>query len=298
MNMRIAVLGAGSIGCLVAAKLVESGHDVLVHARGEHGAMLAVSGLEITGLWDYSISPEQWTVSLDEAGIHPSLEKSFDQAIITSKATDTESLCKIATMLTDGPVLSLQNGLGNHETLQNHFFENSAVGVTTNAVKRKSPGKIEWVGKGNLVIGGAKGEIFCETLEILSADYSNDVSSIIWNKLLLNVAINPLAAICGVLNGDLRFEPLLSQSESVMLEAAKIARMMGITISDDQELIQNLHSVLDSTAENECSMLADVKAGRVTEIDFLCGQVVLRGEKLGIPTPLNSMLLSQIKSLR
>ena len=296
--MRIAVLGAGSIGCLVAAKLVESGHDVLVHARGEHGAMLAVSGLEITGLWDYSISPEQWTVSLDEAGIHPSLEKSFDQAIITSKAIDTDSLCNIATMLTDGPVLSLQNGLGNHEILQDHFFENSAVGVTTNAVKRKSPGKIEWVGKGNLVIGGAKGELFCETLEILSADYSNDVSSIIWNKLLLNVAINPLAAICGVLNGELRFEPLLSQSESVMLEAAKIARMMGITISDDQELIQNLHSVLDSTAENECSMLADVKAGRETEIDFLCGQVVLRGEKLGIPTPLNSMLLSQIKSLR
>ena len=296
--MRIAVLGAGSIGCLVAAKLVESGHDVLVHARGEHGAMLAVSGLEVTGLWDYSISPEQWTVSLDEAGIHPSLEKSFDQAIITSKAIDTDSLCKIASMLTDGPVLSLQNGLGNHEILQNHFFENSAVGVTTNAVKRKSPGKIEWVGKGNLVIGGAKGEIFCETLEILSADYSNDVSSIIWNKLLLNVAINPLAAICGVLNGELRFEPLLSQSESVMLEAAKIARLMGISISDDQELIQNLHSVLDSTAENECSMLADVKAGRETEIDFLCGQVVLRGEKLGVPTPLNSMLMSQIKSIR
>ena len=298
MNMRIAVLGAGSIGCLVAAKLVESGHDVLVHARGEHGAMLAVSGLEITGLWNYSVSPEQWTVSLDEAGIHPSLEKSFDQAIITSKAIDTDALCKIATLLTDGPVLSLQNGLGNHEILQNHFFENSAVGVTTNAVKRNSPGKIEWVGKGNLVIGGVKAEAFCETLQQLSAEYSGDVSRIIWNKLLLNVAINPLAAICGVLNGELRFEPLLSQSESTMLEAAKIARMMGIEISDDQELIQNLHSVLDSTADNECSMLADVKAGRETEIDFLCGQVVQRGERLGVPTPLNSMLLSQIKSLR
>ena len=296
--MRIAVLGAGSIGCLVAAKLVESGHDVLVHARGEHGAMLAVSGLEITGLWNYSVSPDQWTVSLDEAGIHPSLEKSFDQAIITSKAIDTDALCKIATILTDGPVLSLQNGLGNHEILKNHFFENSAVGVTTNAVKRTSPGKIEWVGKGNLIIGGAKAEAFCETLQQLSAEYSGGVSKTIWNKLLLNVAINPIAAICGVLNGELRFEPLLSQAESTMLEAAKIARMMGIEISEDQELIQNLHSVLDSTADNECSMLADVKAGRETEIDFLCGQVVQRGERLGVPTPLNSMLLSQIKSLR
>jgi len=59
VTMRIAILGAGSIGCLVAAKLVEAGHDVLVHARGEHGAMLAVSGLKVTGLWNYSIDPER-----------------------------------------------------------------------------------------------------------------------------------------------------------------------------------------------------------------------------------------------
>jgi len=296
--MRIAILGAGSIGCLVAAKLVEDGHDVLVHARGEHGAVLAVAGLKITGLWDYSVAPERWTVSLDEAGIHPSLEKSFDQAIITSKAKDTRKLCEIAIKLTDGPVLSLQNGLGNQEILSSHFFENSAVGVTTNAVKRIAPGQIEWVGRGSLTVGGSKGEVFIDTLQSLSAEYSQDVSAIIWNKLLINVAINPLAAICGVLNGELRFEPLLSQSESTMLEAANIARLLGVKISEDLVLIQNLHSVLDSTAENECSMLADVKAGRETEIDVLCGQVVARGEKLGIPTPLNSMLLSQIKSLR
>jgi len=296
--MRIAILGAGSIGCLVAAKLVEAGHDVLVHARGEHGAMLAVSGLKVTGLWNYSIHPERWTVSLDEAGIHPNLEKSFDQAIITSKSKDTHRLCEIAVKLTDGPVLSLQNGLGNQDILHSHVFENSAVGVTTNAVKKIQPGHIEWVGKGNLVVGGSKGEIFADTLQPLSAEYSDDVSSIIWNKLLLNVAINPIAAICGVLNGELRSEPLLSQCESTMLEAARVARLMGISVLDDHELIHNLHSLLESTAENECSMLADVKAGRETEIDVLCGQVVARGEKLGIPTPLNSMLLSQIKSLR
>ena len=68
--MRIAVLGAGSIGCLIAAKLVEAGHEVLVHARGEHGAILAISGLKVSGVWDFEVSPNQWTVSLDEAGIH------------------------------------------------------------------------------------------------------------------------------------------------------------------------------------------------------------------------------------
>ena len=296
--MRIAVLGAGSIGCLIAAKLVEAGHDVLVHARGEHGAVLALSGLNISGVWDFQILPNQWTVSLDEAGIHPSLEKSFDQSIITCKAKDTEKLAEIAAQITDGPVLSLQNGLGNHEILSRYVFENSAVGVTTNAVKRISPGQIEWVGRGSIAVGGPTGEQFIETLSMLDAEYNHDVSSIIWNKLLINVAINPLAAICGVMNGELLSEPLLSQAESTMLEAANVARLLGVEVAEDHILIQNLHSVLDSTAENECSMLADVKAGRETEIDVLCGQVVARGEKLGVPTPLNSMLLSQIKALR
>ncbi|MBG46287.1 MAG: hypothetical protein CMB76_07190 [Euryarchaeota archaeon] len=296
--MRIAVLGAGSIGCLIAAKLVEAGHDVLVHARGEHGAVLALSGLNVSGIWDFQIQPNQWTVSLDEAGIHPSLEKSFDQSIITCKAKDTEKLAQIAAQITDGPVLSLQNGLGNHEVLSRYVFENSAVGVTTNAVKRISPGQIEWVGRGSIAVGGPKGEQFIETLSMLDAEYNHDVSSIIWNKLLINVAINPLAAICGVMNGELLSEPLLSQAESTMLEAANVARLLGVEVAEDHILIHNLHSVLDSTAENECSMLADVKAGRETEIDVLCGQVVSRGEKLGVPTPLNSMLLSQIKALR
>ncbi len=298
MNMRVGVLGAGSIGCLVAAKLVDAGYDVLVHARGEHGATLALSGLEISGLWEKKISPDQWVVSLDGAGLHPSLKQSCDLVIITSKSIDTVALIDCATFLTSGPVLCLQNGLGNLETLKQHVFENAAVGVTTNAVKRIQPGCIEWVGKGNLIVGGPKGEIFANVLDCLDASYSEDVSSILWSKLLLNVAINPLAAICGVKNGELRNEPLLSQAESTMLEAASVARMLGIAIDDDQILIQNLHSVLDSTSENICSMLADVKAGKETEIDMLCGQVAMRGEQLGIPTPLNSMLLSQIKSLR
>ena len=296
--MRIAILGAGSIGCLIAAKLVEAGHDVLVHARGEHGATMALSGLEVTGLWEYKVHPNQWTVSLDEAGIHETLKKSFDQVIITCKTKDTRALSVIAALLTDGPVLSLQNGLGNHEILQEYVFENSAVGVTTNAVMKKSPGSIEWVGKGNLVLGGPQGRNFVETLRPFGAEFSDDVSEILWNKLLINVAINPLAAICGVTNGELMSEPLLSQSESTMLEAANVAKLLGISIQEDHILIQNLHSVLELTSGNECSMLADVKAGKETEIDALCGQVVSRGEKLGVATPLNSMLLSQIKSLR
>lgn len=295
--MRVAVLGAGSIGCLVAAKLVMAGHEVMVHGRGLFAANLAVNGLRIKGIWEHKISPDEWLVTLDEAGIHDELLGKYDLAIITSKAKDTETLVEIASQLTTGPVLSLQNGLGNYEIIQSYVNENSAVGVTTNAVKRSQDGSIEWVGKGNLFVGGHQGKVFEELLKPLGAKFEPDVSSILWNKLLINVAINPLAAICGVENGELRREPLLSQAEATMLEAANIARNLNIKVHDDLTLIEQLHKVLESTSQNVCSMLADIRAGNETEIDFLCGQVVLRGESLGIPTPLNSMLLSQVKSL-
>ena len=296
--MRIAVLGAGAIGCLVAAKLIDSGHEVHVHARGDHGAFLTVHGLTVTGVWNKKILPEEWTVSLDEVGIHDSLEKCADLVIITSKSKDTENLAKIATKLSNGPVLSLQNGLGNREIIQKHKHENYAVGVTTNAVKRISPGTIEWVGKGGLVIGGPKASEFLNPLKTLNASFNENVSTILWNKLLINIAINPIAAICGVKNGMLLKEPLLSQAESTMLEGARVARLLGIDIPSDIELVENLQLVLKNTSENTCSMLVDVKEGRETEIDALCGQVVERAEHLGVESPLNSMLLAQIKSLR
>ena len=113
--MRIAVLGVGAIGGLVAAHLVTSGYEVLVHSRGEHGARMAVEGLSISGEMSFSIAAQDWLVTLDEVGISPELENSCEMAIITSKAMDTEKLAIIAGSLCQGPVLSLQNGLGNLE---------------------------------------------------------------------------------------------------------------------------------------------------------------------------------------
>ena len=296
--MRIAVVGAGAIGSLIAAKLVESGNEVLVHTRGSHGAELALNGLVIDGVWERVITPKEWFVTLDEIELPAELNHYFDQAIITGKSKDTKSLCEVAKFLTKGPVLSLQNGLGNLEILKDFFFENTAVGVTTNAVTKSSPGKITWVSKGNMHISGPKGKEFEKSLEVFGAEYFHSHEEILWKKLLINVAINPIAAMCGVKNGELANEPLLSQCESILIEAANIARLSGVEVPADIELVETLHKVISDTSENICSMLSDVKEGRETEIDMLCGQVVLRGEQLGVPTPLNSMLLGQIKSLR
>ncbi|HJM87747.1 MAG TPA: ketopantoate reductase C-terminal domain-containing protein, partial [Candidatus Thalassarchaeaceae archaeon] len=119
----------------------------------------------------------------------------------------------------------------------------------------------------------------------------------LWHKLLLNVAINPLAAICGVRNGELLAQPELhEQALSAMLEAAQVASAEGVDLSDF-DCFTELNRVLEATAANRCSMLQDVMAGRVTEIDSLCGEVVRRGEEYGIATPLNQQLLTLVRGI-
>lgn len=296
--MRIAVLGAGAIGSLVGAKLVEAGFDVLMHGRGDHGAMMAISGLKITGEWDFRISDEDWVVTIDEAGLHPQLENTCDFAIITAKAKDTRTLAEIAKFISSGPVLSLQNGLGNLEILQDVLGPHRcAVGVTTNAVFKVKAGEIKWVAKGLTQIGGICGDQFATLLQCIGAEFVEDVDRILWSKLLLNVAINPLAAMCGLKNGKLLEPELFDQAEACMFEAADVARMEGVNLISHQQLSIRLKEVLTSTSENICSMLQDVRNGKETEIEMLCGEVVKRGERAGVPTPLNALLLVQIKSI-
>ena len=130
----------------------------------------------------------------------------------------------------------------------------------------------------------------------LSPTWTEDISSSIWQKLLINIAINPICAISGVRNGALLESDLWEQSQELLEESLSVARASGIDISDS-EMQDLLIEVVDSTSENRCSMLQDLMAGRKTEIDSLCGYIIMMGEGLGIPTPLNSMLMALVKGV-
>jgi len=83
----------------------------------------------------------------------------------------------------------------------------------------------------------------------------------------------------------------------VMLEAAKVARMEGVKLDDDSQLVDNLKLVLQNTKDNKCSMLQDVRLGKTTEIKFLNRMIVNKAEKYGLATPLNQLLSELIESL-
>ena len=296
--MRIAVLGAGAIGGLVAAHLVTSGYEVLVHSRGEHGARMAVEGLNIDGEMSFSIAAQDWLVTLDEVGISPELENSCEMAIITCKAMDTKNLASIAGLLCQGPVLSLQNGLGNLEIISETLGPQRAfAATTTHGVTKIAPGKLNWAGRGQIEIESTSPFLTVFEKAGLNPSVCEDVSLLLWNKLLINVGINPLAALCGIKNGELLKENLFGEACEVMLEAARVARIEGVNIEPDEDLVETLRQVIISTSENECSMLQDVRNGRKTEIEMISGEVVRRGERAGFPCPRNALLLAQIGSL-
>jgi len=131
----------------------------------------------------------------------------------------------------------------------------------------------------------------------LSPIWVDDVNTSCWEKLLINVAINPICSISGVRNGALLESPgLWDQSLSVLEESLIVARASGINLTFE-EMQETLLEVVQSTSENRCSMLQDLMSGRRTEIDSICGYVIMMGEGLGVPTPLNSMLRALVRGI-
>jgi 2-dehydropantoate 2-reductase len=309
-NMKFVILGAGNIGTLIGAKLAQLDEsEVLIHGRGEHAAALAVNGISVAGVENFHVPPDRYHLSIEDVGINSVFDGLADYILITSKAGDVEELLNLAKRFTcnDTRIIILSNGLG-HIELGSHEFGSHRVipATTTHGVWRKNPGSIEWAGLGAINIGRGKNSPNLEQVNQLisifqSANlkptWNDNGNSLVWSKVLINIAINPIAAITGQKNGELLEGEMFETCTEVMLEAAKVARLEGVELADDSELIDNLKSVLQNTKDNKCSMLQDVRMGKPTEIKFLNRMIVNKAEKYGLATPLNQLLSELIESL-
>ena len=310
--MRIAILGVGSIGSLIAAQMAKTDADLLLYTRGANGEVLATNGLMFTNLdGELEHHPsDRWVVF--EGEIPEPLFSCVDVAIICGKSNSTTTLAAVADemMRPNAIAISLQNGLGHSERLVARLGRHRVLaGCTTHGAMKIGYGEVTWTGRGAVKMASlidselGPGDVrVMDFIDVLSdaglnPEWEFDAEEMLWHKLLLNVAINPLAAICGVRNGELLVRPdLHEQALSAMLEAAKVASADGVDLSDF-DCLSELNRVLEATAANRCSMLQDVMAGRQTEIESLCGEVVRRGEEMGIQTPLNQQLLTLVKGI-
>ncbi|MDK2883312.1 MAG: 2-dehydropantoate 2-reductase [Bacillota bacterium] len=300
--MRIAVVGAGAMGCIFGGTLSEAGHEVtLIDLWAEHVRALNERGLKLTGVSGDRTIPVRATTS-------PEGLPQQDLVIIFVKSSATEAAVREAARLI-GPataVLTLQNGLGNAERIGSIVGPEKVVaGVTSHGGTLLGPGEVRHAGRGETVLGELCGRL-TERVEKLAQVFTDaglearaveSVDSLIWSKLLVNVGINALTAILRVSNGELVKYPETRELVALAVEeGARVAATKGIKLIHENPVAHCL-KVAEMTGPNLSSMYQDVRAKRKTEVDVINGAVVAEGEMVGVPTPVNRVLTNLIKAI-
>ena len=301
--MKITVVGAGAMGSLFGALLAEGGHEVWLYSvHRDHIKAVKKNGLKI------EFEDKIRNVRLNAVGDPLQIGES-ELVLIFTKSTQTRAAAISAALLagSKGLVMTLQNGMGNAETIAEYISPNRILaGTTAHGATMLEAGSIRHAGTGPTTIGmwagGAKEfqsarqiadllsgvEIQCAAVE--------DVRPAIWEKLLVNVGINAITALTGIKNGQLLDLDLTQELSRVAVEeAAVLARSLGIKIREDPAA--HVFKVAAATAANRSSMGQDVDHKRQTEIAAINGFIVSEAKKLGIATPVNFALTALIQTL-
>lgn len=300
--MKIAVVGPGAMGGLLAAFLAKAKEEVyLIDYDSERAKKIKETGIKAEGISgefeiDINATAEPKTIGL------------CNLVIICVKAYDTEESVKSVKELigSDTQVLTLQNGIGNVQIINDIVGEDKVIGgVTSHGATALGAGHIRHAGKGETIIGKANGQSRGPIREIANVlnkagfetKISKDINSIIWSKLIINVGINALAAATKLNNGRLlEYDGAKEIMRSAVQEAVKVAKRKRIKLVYDDP-IQKVEGVAKATCGNICSMLQDVMKKRRTEIDFINGAIVRQAKSLNIPTPVNEVLTNLIKTI-
>lgn len=302
--MKIAILGAGALGCAIGATLTEGGHETWLLARSRvHVDALRRDGLQV----DDANGSRRIAV---RAATEPSDVGVADLVIVLVKSFHTDSAMRGALALI-GPhtcVLSLQNGLGHEDILADIVGrERVLAGKTYVGGVRRGPGHIQSGVTGKATyIGELDGRLTPRVQAIADAfnsaglvtTVSENIVGTMWDKLLVNVATGALTGITRLTYGQLYEEPLLkSTALAAVSEAIAAAQASGVRLSmTDPEQAWTL-AAEGLPPAFKTSMLQSLEQGSITEVDFINGAVVRAGQRLGVPTPVNATLVACIKGI-
>lgn len=298
--MRIGIIGTGALACLFAAYLHEWADVVMVGSWPEQLRALAqgLTLVDLTGQRRQMLM----TATADLAGVPP-----VDVALVLVKSYQTKTaVARVQSLLSPhGLAVTLQNGLGNLQPLADAVGSTrAAVGVVTMGATLQQPGVVRHAGAGIIYLSPPTPahDLFPPLVAVLQQAEQDvrvvpDVQGLIWGKLAVNAGINPLTAVFGIPNGQLTVqEPLRRVMEMAAVEVAAVAAAQGIVLPFPDAAAQAFR-VAHDTFHNQSSMLQDVRNGRITEIDAICGAVVQYGEQFGVQTPVNRQLLQWVHSL-
>lgn len=302
LPLRVAIIGAGALGSLLAAKLAPLADVWLVTGWAEHAAAIRNQGLLLVEL-----DGTQRAVPVSLATTAAEVPAPVQLALIAVKSysTGTAAAQAQALLAADGLALTLQNGLGNLQVIaQAVGAGRAAQGVTSMGATLLSPGGVRYAGAGPTYLAAqpeTAGRI-AEVVGLFTAagfetHVTHQLDSLLWGKLVVNAGINALTAILRVPNGVLAENPAArALMAAAATEAAAVAAAQGIALPYPDPVART-EAVARSTAQNRSSMLQDVLRGVPTEVEVINGAVVRIGEELGVPVPVNRLLVELVRAV-
>jgi 2-dehydropantoate 2-reductase len=294
----IVIAGTGAMACLFGAKLSAAGVPVTLMGTWTAGLdALQRHGVRVIGK---DGKPVAYPVRVAR---QPSEAPQAGLALVCVKSWQTERASRqlAGCLFKDGVALTLQNGLGNYEALE-HLLgaKRAALGTTTYGANMLAPGTVRPGGEGITSLeDDPRLDLFRELFSNagIAVQTVSDPVELLWGKLVINAAINPLTALLRVSNGELlQKSTTRSLMRAAALEAAAVAAAQGIKLPY-LDPVEAAESVAAKTASNLSSMLQDILRGSPTEIDAISGAVVRAGEAAGLHVPVNRTLWELVSSL-
>jgi 2-dehydropantoate 2-reductase len=298
--VRICVVGAGAVGSLFAVHLAQvTGVEVWAYDVAQpHVEAINRNGLRLTGEAELV---GRVLATTDAAELPP-----CEFGIVATKSMFTrQAISHAAHAFADGAVASVQNGVGNEETIA-EYVERVIRGTTFPAGHVVEPGVVNMDTRGDTWLGPfeprpAPMDEVSRLAEAITAGGMNtkaleDARGAQWTKLIFNAATNPIGALTRLTHGRMCELAATRRLVSELVEEGEaVADSLGITLdSDADELVDHAARV---AYDHRASMLQDVLAQRDTEIDALNGGIVRFGSEQGVPTPLNEAIVALIKGL-
>jgi 2-dehydropantoate 2-reductase len=292
-SLKVAVMGAGAVGCYFGGMLARAGHAVTLIARPQHVEAITRHGLRMETLG----FDEQVHLS---ASSNPGAVQGADLVLFCVKSTDTEAAGEQIRphLAPDALVLCLQNGVDNADRLARVLPQHVvAAAVVYVATEMAGPGHVKHHGRGELVIAPSPASASAAQALIaagVATEISSNVRGALWAKLILNCAYNAVSAIAQLPYGKVvAGDGVKDLMDDVVAECLAVAQAEGVQVAGDvyaavAGLAASMPSQLSSTAQ-------DLARGKPTEIDYLNGLIVQRGLALGISTPANRVLWALVK---
>ncbi|MEZ5534359.1 MAG: 2-dehydropantoate 2-reductase [Thiolinea sp.] len=298
MSLRYSILGAGAMGSVFGARLRLAGFEVeLLNRSPEHSEAIRAHGLQA------DIGEQRHTIAIDACTVEQA--QAADVVILFTKSHQIEAaLQSMPDTLQRACVVTLQNGLGNGERVaQQVGRERTVEGVSMMPAEFIAPGKVASADAARTWMYPLDDKL-AELTQQIGADFNQagittevtaDVQSYIWQKACFNIAMNALCALTQGSPGLLHaYEDGQLLAHELADEALQVAALSHVAVD-----AAKVHELIDYACANHTwhkpSMLQDLEANRLTEIEALNGYIVRRAAELGMAVPGNQMILRLLR---